>query len=148
MLLKLHKSSNSNFEKKERSREAAMASGGIKGFYRQRKSGVSKSPSKLKSKPKSSTNKSSKAAASFGSNTVQPSALISHGSLDLQGDYDESEELLKQFDMNIAYGPCIGMSRLDRWDRANNLGLDPPKEVVDLLRGGKVGLECLWDGSV
>ncbi|XP_043693946.1 DNA polymerase delta subunit 4 [Telopea speciosissima] len=125
-----------------------MASGGIKGYYRQKKSGVSKSPAKPKSKPKSSTKKSSKAAASLGSDGAQLSALISHGSLDLQGDYDESEDLLRQFDMNMAYGPCIGMSRLDRWERANSLGLDPPKELGDLLRGGKVGVECLWDGRV
>ncbi|KAJ4962004.1 hypothetical protein NE237_021914 [Protea cynaroides] len=125
-----------------------MASGGIKGYYRQRKSSVSKFASKSKSKPKSSTKISSKAAASLGSDRVQPSALISHGSLDLQGDYDESEELLRQFDMDMAYGPCIGMRRLDRWERANSLGMDPPKKVGDLLRGGKVGLECLWDGRV
>jgi hypothetical protein len=27
------------------------------------------------------------------------------------------------------YGPCVGMTRLERWDRAASLGLNPPEEV-------------------
>lgn len=27
------------------------------------------------------------------------------------------------------YGPCVGVSRLDRWERAYALGLNPPPEV-------------------
>lgn len=66
----------------------------------------------------------------------------------LVDDYDEHEEVLRQFDMNMAYGPCLGMSRMARWERANSLGLNPPKDVERLLRGGKTSLECLWDGRV
>lgn len=62
--------------------------------------------------------------------------------------YDEKEELLRQFDTNMAYGPCIGMTRLARWERANTLGLDPPKEIRGLLGEGKVNSECLWQGRV
>ncbi|OVA18382.1 DNA polymerase delta [Macleaya cordata] len=89
---------------------ASKGGGGIKGFYRQKKSsgGISKS----------------------------------------NNDYDESEEMLRQFDMNMAYGPCIGMTRLARWERANNLGMNPPKEIESFLKGGKVGLESLWEGRV
>jgi len=50
--------------------------------------------------------------------------------------------------MNMAYGPCIGMSRLERWNRAYKLGLNPPKEVEDLLKADKANTECLWDGRV
>ncbi|KAI5347385.1 hypothetical protein L3X38_015264 [Prunus dulcis] len=106
----------------------------MKGFYRQRKSssiggGISK-----KNKSQSTTHP---AAASFGSDVTQPTALMSHASLDLKDDYDEQEELLRQFDMNMAYGPCVGMTRLERWERACILGLNPPKEVESLLTGGK-----------
>ncbi|KAF9626757.1 hypothetical protein IFM89_038975 [Coptis chinensis] len=117
---------------------------GVKDFYRQKKNsgvGVSK-------KSSSTTNKKSSSAA-FGSNVTQPPALISHGSPDLKDDYSEEEEVLRQFDMNMAYGPCVGMSRLGRWERANKLGLNPPKQIEGLLTQGKTtGLGCLWDARI
>jgi DNA polymerase delta, subunit 4 len=27
------------------------------------------------------------------------------------------------------YGPCVGVTRLERWERAAALGLNPPPEV-------------------
>ncbi|CAK7333749.1 unnamed protein product [Dovyalis caffra] len=120
----------------------ATASSNMKGFYRQRKSGITK-PTSTKSK-KSSLHRE----ATLGSDITQPSALISHGSPDLKDDYDKHEELLRQFDMNMAYGPCLGMSRLARWDRAQGLGLNPPKEIEGLLKGEKVQSACLWDGHI
>ncbi|KAG6850666.1 hypothetical protein H0H93_010394 [Arthromyces matolae] len=42
-------------------------------------------------------------------------------------------EILRCFDMSYEYGPCVGVSRLERWERAHLLGLDPPKEVKDIL---------------
>ena len=30
------------------------------------------------------------------------------------------------------FGPCVGIPRLERWERAQALGLKPPKEVFDL----------------
>ena len=56
--------------------------------------------------------------------------------------------MLSQFDMNMAYGPCLGITRLARWERSQRLGLNPPKEIENLLKGGKVKLECLFDGRV
>ncbi|KAG6811552.1 hypothetical protein H0H92_006905, partial [Tricholoma furcatifolium] len=38
------------------------------------------------------------------------------------------------------FGPCVGVSRLERWERAHLLGLNPPKEVKDILTA-KEGLE-------
>jgi DNA polymerase delta subunit 4 len=63
-------------------------------------------------------------------------------------DYDENEEVLREFDMNMAYGPCLGMTRLARWERARALGLNPPGEIEGFLKAGKVGIQCLWDGRV
>ncbi|THH29221.1 hypothetical protein EUX98_g4960 [Antrodiella citrinella] len=31
------------------------------------------------------------------------------------------------------YGPCVGVTRLERWERAEALGLNPPPEVKDML---------------
>ncbi|KAE8077547.1 hypothetical protein FH972_016104 [Carpinus fangiana] len=137
----------------------ATTSGNIKGFYRQRKnSGVTKSSSNTKkaSKPSSSFKRSPKGAATFGSDVTQPTALLSQGSPDLKGlslslsldDYEENENVLREFDMNMAYGPCLGMTRLARWERARALGLNPPGEIEGLLKAGKVGIQCLWDGRV
>ncbi|KAK9120342.1 hypothetical protein Syun_017959 [Stephania yunnanensis] len=120
-----------------------MASrGSVKSFYRQKKSG---GITKSNSKPSPSTKKSS---ATIGAALAQSPALVSHGSPHLKDDYGESEQLLREFDMNMAYGPCIGMSRLSRWERADKLGLNPPEEVGVVLGKGKVGLQCLWDGRV
>ncbi|XP_042325658.1 DNA polymerase delta subunit 4 isoform X2 [Sceloporus undulatus] len=42
-------------------------------------------------------------------------------------------ELLKQFDLSWQYGPCTGITRLQRWERAELLGLSPPATVKELL---------------
>ncbi|CAL8333068.1 unnamed protein product [Merluccius merluccius] len=47
----------------------------------------------------------------------------------------QEEELreLKQFDLEWKYGPCTGISRLQRWERAQLHGLNPPQEIRELL---------------
>jgi len=108
--------------------------GDVKGFFRQRKktAGIAK-PKGKKSSPIH--------LAPFGYDIAQPS-------INLTDDNDESEEMLRQFDMNMAYGPCLGMTRLARWERAQSLGLNPPKDVERILREVKVRSDCLWDGRV
>ncbi|XP_021734284.1 uncharacterized protein LOC110701015 [Chenopodium quinoa] len=117
----------------------------MKGFYKQKKkgnTGISKpSPKGL--------NKKKTPSPSFVSDIAQSPALVTrNGSFDLQDDYDQNEEVLRQFDMNMMYGPSIGMTRLDRWNRASKLGLNPPKEVENLLTSDKVRPESLWDSRV
>ncbi|KAL3858332.1 hypothetical protein ACJMK2_012926 [Sinanodonta woodiana] len=41
--------------------------------------------------------------------------------------------VLKQFDLTLDFGPCIGVTRLERWIRAEKHGLNPPKDVKELL---------------
>ena len=41
--------------------------------------------------------------------------------------------ILRNFDLDPSYGPCLGMTRLERWNRADNLGDDPPVEVYEIL---------------
>ncbi|KAF4992516.1 hypothetical protein FGRMN_7115 [Fusarium graminum] len=45
----------------------------------------------------------------------------------------QSERVLRYFDVSSQYGPCIGMSRMKRWKRADRLGLQPPIEVLAVL---------------
>ncbi|KAJ5718429.1 hypothetical protein N7488_004075 [Penicillium malachiteum] len=46
------------------------------------------------------------------------------------------EQILRNFDHTGEYGPCIGMSRLQRWRRAQRLGLKPPIEFLAVLLNG------------
>ena len=41
--------------------------------------------------------------------------------------------ILRVFDDSYEYGPCVGIDRLERWERAEALGLDPPQVVRPLL---------------
>ncbi|KAG1735888.1 DNA polymerase delta, subunit 4-domain-containing protein [Suillus paluster] len=42
-------------------------------------------------------------------------------------------QILRMFDMSYEYGPCVGMTRLERWERAASFSLNPPGEVRDIL---------------
>jgi len=46
---------------------------------------------------------------------------------------DTYENILRHFDLSSQYGPCVGISRLSRWRRAQMLSLDPPIEVLAVL---------------
>ncbi|KAK1772282.1 putative dna polymerase [Phialemonium atrogriseum] len=43
------------------------------------------------------------------------------------------ERVLRYFDVSSQYGPCMGISRVRRWQRAQKLGLSPPIEVLAVL---------------
>ncbi|GMI63491.1 polymerase delta 4 [Hibiscus trionum] len=69
-------------------------------------------------------------------------------SLDMKDGFCDEEQALRQFDMNMAYGPCLGITRVARLERAQRLGLEPPKQIQHLLKGENVKVECLLDGRV
>ncbi|XP_007518720.1 DNA polymerase delta subunit 4 [Erinaceus europaeus] len=65
----------------------------------------------------------------------------------LPGVDDCELELLRQFDLAWQYGPCTGITRLQRWLRAEQMGLEPPPEVQQLLltHPGDPRYQCsLW----
>jgi DNA polymerase delta subunit 4 len=45
--------------------------------------------------------------------------------------------ILRNFDLTPRYGPCVGISRLDRYRRAEKMGLKPPIEVLQILETGE-----------
>jgi len=42
-------------------------------------------------------------------------------------------EILRVFDLSDEYGPCIGVTRMERWQRANDMDMNPPPEVYEIL---------------
>jgi DNA polymerase delta subunit 4 len=46
---------------------------------------------------------------------------------------DAAEKRLRDFDLDMRFGPCLGVTRLQRWERAHANGLDPPPEVKQLI---------------
>ncbi|TFL02289.1 DNA polymerase delta, subunit 4-domain-containing protein [Pterulicium gracile] len=50
-----------------------------------------------------------------------------------KGEETDLHQMLRVFDMTYEYGPSIGLTRLERWERANTLGLKPPSEVREIL---------------
>ncbi|TKY72427.1 DNA polymerase delta subunit 4 [Spatholobus suberectus] len=90
----------------------------MKRFYRQRKNATNKS---------SKSRKKSKVVAER-----------------LDDGYSLEEKNLREFDMDMTYGPCLGLTRLERWERAHKLGLNPPQQLKCLLQSDKVRSECLW----
>ncbi|GAA5986791.1 hypothetical protein JCM5350_005240 [Sporobolomyces pararoseus] len=47
---------------------------------------------------------------------------------------DDIETILLQFDHEESFGPCSRISRLERFERAQKLGLNPDPEIGDILR--------------
>ncbi|KAL0572375.1 Ribonucleotide-diphosphate reductase (RNR), small subunit [Marasmius crinis-equi] len=48
-------------------------------------------------------------------------------------DHAAAKALLKIFDNTQTFGPCLGITRLQRWNRASNLGLSPPNELMKFV---------------
>ncbi|AES93707.1 DNA polymerase delta, subunit 4 [Medicago truncatula] len=46
--------------------------------------------------------------------------------------------------MDTKYGPCFGMTRLERYERALKWNLNPPPEIGKFLKKCNVDEECLW----
>ncbi|KAM9362912.1 DNA polymerase delta subunit 4 isoform 1-T2 [Symphorus nematophorus] len=46
---------------------------------------------------------------------------------------EQELEKLRQFDLDWRFGPCTGISRMQRWERAKLHGLNPPEEIRGLL---------------
>lgn len=46
---------------------------------------------------------------------------------------DEDLQFLKQFDLDMTFGPCTGITRRERYERAIRHELDPPVRVLELI---------------
>ena len=60
-------------------------------------------------------------------------------------------QLLRAFDLDPEFGPCVGMTRKARWERAAANGLHPPAEVLALVQkhaDDAAYAEALWHGQL
>ncbi|XP_028396560.1 DNA polymerase delta subunit 4-like [Dendronephthya gigantea] len=56
-------------------------------------------------------------------------------------------KILRNFDLRCEFGPCIGISRLERWTRAETYDLNPPEEVKKIIEehpNDDKFTQCLW----
>lgn len=68
-----------------------------------------------------------------------------------QKDLSLWEKVLREFDVSSKYGPSIGISRTQRWERAHDLGMNPPIEVLAVLLKGedqKAGRQGVGEKSI
>jgi len=40
---------------------------------------------------------------------------------------------LREFDLNSKYGPCSGLTRMERWLRAEKFNFNPPNYIRDII---------------
>jgi len=71
-------------------------------------------------------------------------------STDKKGDEQLSSdiEVLRDFDLQLDYGPCIGIARLERWDRAEKFGLNPPmqvRKIIEMNLNDDRYTQCVWN---
>lgn len=68
-----------------------------------------------------------------------------HGRQQQEAAAEERERAAREFDMDMRYGPCLGVTRAQRWRRAAALGLAPPPALLALCTDDQ---PCLWEGRV
>ncbi|KAJ4464302.1 hypothetical protein C8J55DRAFT_142451 [Lentinula edodes] len=59
----------------------------------------------------------------------------------------EGIELLAKllaFDNDSSFGPCVGAPRLLRWERAQHMNLNPPKDILPILESLKDEPDHPW----
>ena len=60
---------------------------------------------------------------------------------------DIVETKLRAFDLETKFGPCLGITRMERWERAQRLGKKPPAEVKALLEENHERYQkSIWEG--
>ncbi|CAK9786530.1 hypothetical protein CC85DRAFT_326115 [Cutaneotrichosporon oleaginosum] len=71
------------------------------------------------------------------------------GMAPIHGDKESKvENILRVFDMTSKYGPYVGITRLERWERAKKWGLQPPEEIKQILLTQQGEDDALYRESV
>ncbi|TVU42946.1 hypothetical protein EJB05_09371 [Eragrostis curvula] len=115
-------------------------SGDVKSFFRQQKAHTGAA-----TKP---TGGVSKKAVQKPAPAVHVHPVPDHGA---DGDarrrqeVEDRERAAREFDMDMRYGPCLGLTRAQRWRRAAALGLAPPPALLAICADDQ---PCLWEGRV
>ena len=63
--------------------------------------------------------------------------------------WDMAETRLREWDMNSRFGPCMSMTRPERWQRAAKLDLDPPVLVYNIIKAfPELNDKFIWKGRI
>ncbi|CAD6246783.1 unnamed protein product [Miscanthus lutarioriparius] len=119
--------------------------GDMKSFFRQQKAhagagAATKSTGGVSKKAAAAAHHHQKAAPAVH---VHPAP--DHGADSTRLQQEERERAAREFDMDMRYGPCLGVTRAQRWRRAAALGLAPPPALLVLCTDDQ---PCLWEGRV
>lgn len=63
-------------------------------------------------------------------------------------DDNKFDTILRRFDMTTDYGPYVGITRLERWERAQKLGKKPSPEVCRDPYRTQPHTDLFWDRYV
>lgn len=102
------------------------------------------------------TNKRKKSSPNIGNNNIenfynQTKKNKTEVKEEVERIDDTIRKKLKSFDLNYKYGPCLGISRLERWMRAEKLGKKPSREIFDILmkfQGVKEIEQNIWHNEL
>ncbi|XP_066380510.1 uncharacterized protein [Miscanthus floridulus] len=127
--------------------------GDMKSFFRQQKAhastGATKPTGGVSKKAAAAAHQHEKAAPALHvhpSPGTNPNRSIRFDSSLVTADQqEERERAAREFDMDMRYGPCLGVTRAQRWRRAAELGLAPPPALLALCTDDQL---CLWEGRV
>ncbi|KAG0522652.1 hypothetical protein BDA96_07G055900 [Sorghum bicolor] len=127
--------------------------GDMKSFFRQQKANAGAGATKptggvsKKASPAAAHQHHQKAAPALHVHPSSPDHGASAGADAgrLQQEEEERERAAREFDMDMRYGPCLGVTRAQRWRRAAALGLAPPPALLALCTDDQ---PCLWEGRV
>eukprot|EP00210_Caulerpa_lentillifera_P001719 g1652.t1 len=105
---------------------------------------TTRSATRRKLNQASKLKKRTKQSKAFSKKTKRPKVERPSGE-------DDEDKILKTFDLDMKFGACIGISRLERWERAKKFGLDPPTEIKKILTKydeHDPKNKCLWTDRV
>ncbi|CAO2200602.1 unnamed protein product [Urochloa humidicola] len=113
--------------------------GDMKSFFRQQKAHTAAT------KPTGGVSKKA-AAHQKAAPALHVHPATDHGAIaDASRQAEERERAAREFDMDMRYGPCLGLTRGQRLRRAAALGLAPPPALLALCDDDQ---PCLWEGRV
>lgn len=84
--------------------------------------------------PSKSRSKDQGKSSALESNKSIPRGLKGDDQVSLDNVEDAEQRLRRLFDMDTKYGPCSGLTRLERFHRAEKLGLEPPSWVERVIK--------------
>lgn len=56
---------------------------------------------------------------------------------------EEAVKHLNDFDLRYEFGPCLALTRSERYHRALRFGLNPPKSVIDVIERFRLSNPCI-----